>query len=345
MTTFPTLFSGAIVPGSLPLLQDMGQVFRTAGEGLLRHPDSAEVIVSAARERLQGLLQGAPAILGSRDPLKYPLRAARRFVEGETYGATRFRALDRNLLERLHYLRGYRDALLAVESDQAPDTLAGGEQTLPSPPATTSASRPPTFEECRDMIERAAELAVPLPEFLNFVDLVRGEARKDYDRSVPIAAKVIDLPMLTVLYRIFSRIFVIPENKGDFPDYWAENINLTASLPEPEKPSVRIACDLQSTSEGQAFVLALQALLDIKTNPIEILLKGHFEWRDGSLYIPLKPFQLSQGSIPDNLFGAVTPILVPVAANRTVFAIEMEDKILSKNPLVFVEAMARGILI
>ncbi|HEX5036282.1 MAG TPA: hypothetical protein VFX30_03910 [bacterium] len=345
MTTFPTLFSGAIAPGSVQLLQDLSSVFRTAGEGLLNRPDSASVIVPAARERLQDLLKGVPAISGPGDPLKYPLRAARRFVGGEVYGATRFRALERSLLARLHYLRGYRDALETVENDRPPDTLVGQDQTLPSPPATTSASRPPTFEECRDRIERAAELAVPLPEFLDFVDLLRGEARKDYEKSVPIAAKVIDLPMQTVLERIFSRTFRLPENRGDFPDYWAENISLTASLPQPEKPSVRIACDLQSTSEGLAFVLALQALLGIKTNPIEILLKGHFEWREGSLYIPLKPFQLSQGAIPDNLFGAVTPILVPIAPDRTVFAIEMEDKILSKNPLVFVEAMARGILI
>jgi hypothetical protein len=335
---------GVIGPQSLQLLQGLSSACRTAGMVLLTHPDSAEIILPAAREHLQNLLAGAPASVGSRDPLNYPLRAARRFLSGETYSATRFFALERNLLRREGYLKGYKDALLFSADDLPPDTVTGGEKTLPSPPVTLSASRPPTFDECRDMIERAADLVVPLPEFLNFVDLLRGEAREDLERSIPIAAKVIDLPMQTVLERIFSRTFHIPENRGDFPDYWAENINLSASLPQPEKPAVRIVCDLESTNEGMAGILALQTLFGITTNPIEILLKGHFEWKDGSLYIPLKPFQLSKGSIPDNLFGTVTPILVPIAANRTVFAIEMEDKILSKNPLIFVEAMVQGIL-
>jgi len=235
---------------------------------LVTHPESADVVLPAAREHLQGLLAGAPASLGPRDPLNYPLRAARRFLNGETYGPARFFALERAFLRRESYLKGYKDALSFSADDAPPDTVSGGERTLPSPPVTHSASRPPTFEECRDMIERTAEQAVPLPEFLAFVDLVRGQGREVREKNVATAAKAIDLPMQTVLDRIFSRAFHISENRGDFPDYWAENINLTASRTQPEKPSVRIVCDLASTSEGQAFILALHALLNITTYPI-----------------------------------------------------------------------------
>lgn len=190
------------------------------------------------------------------------------------------------------------------------------------------------------MIERAATPITVLPAELAFTDLIRGEMREVQEGTRSLASQVVDLPMKAVLERIFSRTFDIGENRGDIPQFWVEGVTLT---PSATGPSVRISCNLASTDDLRGFVIAIQALLNIP-NPVEIVLEGRFDWKEGALYIPLTPVGLLGGIVPASaVFGTVTPILVPIAEDRTVLAIAMENKILSRNPGVFVQRMANGV--
>jgi hypothetical protein len=336
-TTLPAAALCTVAPQSLSLLEGIRIVFRGAGERLLSNPTSYEDVTREARARIGALLNGYQSSGAAGDPLAYPVRASRRFLEGEPYSPTRLRALERHLLRQESYLKGLRTSF----PTSVPSPLAGS--TIPSPSVTMAVPRSPSFEDCLEMIERLTAESTTLPPELEFIDLTGGEICVAREKNRVVAGKVIDLPMRTVLERIFSRVFNIGRNEGDFPGFWVEGVKVTPSLPEADRPAVRISCDLASIDELQAFVLAVRTMLHIP-NPIEILLEGRFEWLGGALYIPMKPVRLSENMIPpDVLFGTATPILAPLGEDRTAFALDLEDKMLSKNPDVFIAGIAQGL--
>jgi len=325
-----TIPSGPMMPmmsmmRSISLLGSLRTAFRDAGTSLLTGSAPQEVVAQQARERIGGILDGCQLSDQERDQLAYPLRASQRFLGGEPYNLTRLCALERYFLKKESYLRGVNDSRLRM-----PDL----NQTIPSPPFTG----PLSFEDCRTLIETSGGEIANLPEELQFIDLTGQDIRQVKVHGHAVAGTVLDLPMMTVFDAIFSREFDIGKNVGDFPGFWAEDVKIAAS----RKPSARISCKLASIDELRVFVIAAQTMLNLPET-IEIMLEGSFEWRGEALYVPMRPVRFSGGIIPpDTLFGTATPILVPIGRNKTVFAIDLEDKLLSKNPEIFIKGMTSG---
>src|SRR5262249_16886215 len=101
---------------------------------------------------------------------------------------------------------------------------------------------------------------------------------------------------------------------------------------------------IEATEGMHVFTIASRSQFEFG-KLIEIQLEGNFEWKGEALYIPMKPVRITGNKLPPHeLFGSTTPILVPIGPNRTVLALDLEDKPFSKNPDTFIKKMVAGLI-